>query len=383
MKENKNTTPTQNLPQKHIDYRFKLLYAIGMIFIVAGHCNNGGISLLYDWFHVYGFHLGLFIFCSGYFYSEKSEKDIPKYIVKKIKSLLIPLFIWNIFYGLIVSVSHNFGFTIGGEFNLHNIFIAPLIDGHQFGYNLSGWFVIPLFFTEILNVIFRKVASFFSHPIKEYIIFFTYLAIGLFGIYLSNKGYNVNWWLALTRTMVFFPFFGAGIFYKKTLEKHDKLPNILYFSIILAIQLLLILLYGAPLSYTMSWGVYDGFVRPFIIGYLGIAFWLRVCKILEPILGRNKYVNLIADNTYSIMINHFAGFMIIKLIYALFSKFTSLFANFNIVAFKTDLWYYYTPRNIEQTLILYLIAGIVFPIIVQKLLTLIKNKILTLKSKKS
>ena len=372
-----NYTPVAPTPpiKKNIDYKFKLLYALGMIFIVAGHCESGGISLLYDWFSIYGFQLAIFIFCSGYFYSDKAEKSIPKYFVKKVKSLLIPLFIWNIFYGICVDVSHNFGFTIGGEFNLHNLLIAPLIDGHQFAYNLSGWFVVPLFLTETLNVIFRKITSFTSHPIKEYIVFAIYLSIGVAGVYLSNNGYNVGWWLILTRTMAFFPFFGGGIFYKKVLEKYDKLPDLLYFAIVLFIQLLLMLIYGAPLTYTISWGQYTGLIRPFIIGFVGVAFWLRVCRVLEPILGRNKYINLIADNTYSIMIHHFAGFMIVKLIFAILSKCTPLFSAFDMHLFKTDLWYFYKPNNVYQTLILYLIAGIVVPIIIQKAIDYFKNKI--------
>ena len=29
-----------------IDYRFKILYAIGIIFVVIGHCGGGGINIL-------------------------------------------------------------------------------------------------------------------------------------------------------------------------------------------------------------------------------------------------------------------------------------------------------------------------------------------------
>ena len=68
------------------DYRFKLLYAIGMICIVAGHCGDGGFSMMYEFFTPYSFHLALFVFCSGYFYKEKAESSPGKYIIKKIKS---------------------------------------------------------------------------------------------------------------------------------------------------------------------------------------------------------------------------------------------------------------------------------------------------------
>lgn len=80
-----------------IDYRFKILYAIGIIFVVIGHCGGGGINILSDWFPPYAFHLQLFAFASGYFYKSSSEEYIGKYILKKIKTLLVPLYCWNFF----------------------------------------------------------------------------------------------------------------------------------------------------------------------------------------------------------------------------------------------------------------------------------------------
>ena len=42
---------------KTIDYRFKILYAVGMVLVVSGHIiPNGGISILSDWFPPNGYH---------------------------------------------------------------------------------------------------------------------------------------------------------------------------------------------------------------------------------------------------------------------------------------------------------------------------------------
>lgn len=77
------------MENKRIDYRFKLLYAIGIIQIVCGHCQGGGISLeVSDWFPYAGLHVALFPFCSGYLYNNESANNIPDYILKKSKSLL-------------------------------------------------------------------------------------------------------------------------------------------------------------------------------------------------------------------------------------------------------------------------------------------------------
>lgn len=366
------------MEKKVIDYRFKLLYAIAMIMVVCGHTSNGGITLFNTWFPYYGFHLALFVFASGYFYKDSDEQNIKKYIIKKIKKLLIPLFIYNIVYGIFDFILHNTGFAIGGELSLYNIFIMPIISGHTFSFNLGGWFIIPLFMIEIFNILFRKILNFKNQKTKEIFLFFFYILTGILGNQLSINGYNTGWWLVLIRMLYFIPFFALGSLYKNILEKHDKkINNSIYLSTIVFIQFMLILIYKKPLSYTPSWckNFYEGPVMPIIVGYIGIAFWFRIVKILEPVIGKNKIINSIADNTYSIMINQFLGFFIVSLIYAGFAKYTSLFTGFNFVKFKSDIWYRFLPRGVNQSLIIYVIAGIAIPIFIQKGINVIKNKL--------
>lgn len=198
------------------------------------------------------------------------------------------------------------------------------------------------------------------------------LSIGVVGAYMATLGYNTGWWMVLGHMMHFMPFYGMGIFYHKILEQYDKLSNSLYFTAVFAIQLTIIVIRGYTPSYSQVWLRFDNPVAPFVVGFIGIAFWLRVASLLEPLCGRSRLVNLIADNTYSIMINQFGGFMVIKTIFALISKFTNLCSEFDWVAYKTDLWYYYLPRGIGQTRILYLVAGIMIPIGIQWALNKLK-----------
>lgn len=361
-------------PQK--DYRFKVLYAIGMIHIVAGHCINGGISLFYDWFPPYAFHLGLFAFSSGYFYKNTSEDNLAQYILRKAKTLLVPLYIWNVIYAVLVSALDLFGFTIGSDVTLYNLTIAPIVNGHQFIYNMGGWYVIPLYMVEVINALFRKLSENIFGQRKETAVFIIYLLLGVCGICLANDGYRTGWWLVLTRALYFLPVYGFGIFYQRVLEKYDVLSNAPYFLIIFSAQLVIIFICGRAPAYTPSWcsDFVDGPIIPFVVCCLGIAFWFRVAKTLEPIVGRSKVVNLIADNTFSIMINHFIGFMLLKAVFAFFHKYTGLFSNFDMTRFKTDVWYFYTPGGIANTRIMYVLAGITFPIIVQILINLIKRR---------
>jgi len=358
---------------KQTDYRFKLLYALGMIFIVAGHCKHGGVSLFYEWFPPYSFHLGLFAFSSGYFYKEESESAILKYCTRKAKHLLLPLYVWNVFYALLTMTLGKWGVTIGAGVTLNKLLIAPITDGHQFGFNLGGWFVVPLFMVQMFNVIIRKKFQSEASKYKEHLLFLLYLLLGILGIQLANRGYRTGWWLVLVRMLFFVPFYGAGIYYKKVLEKRDNSSNSAYFFTIIAIQLVIIMVYKKTPAYRPSWcdNFTEGPFLPYIVGFLGIAFWLRIARILEPSIGKSRTVQLIADNTFSIMIHQFLGFMIVKMFFAMLQNQT-LFADFDINGFKTDIWYYYIPGGMSQMLIVYLFSGLFVPILIQRLIDCIK-----------
>lgn len=73
-----------------MDYRFKMLYVFGIIFVVAGHTGNGMFNML-GLFRYDSFHMALFAFAAGYFYDDNVTRDINKlsrYIKKSVQSFL-------------------------------------------------------------------------------------------------------------------------------------------------------------------------------------------------------------------------------------------------------------------------------------------------------
>lgn len=138
--------------------------------VVAGHCDGGGISLDFaQWFPYEGIHLALFTFCSGYFFKDAALKRPGRYVCKKLRTLILPMYGYTIAYGLLVRLLHRWGFQIGGKFNLHNILISPLNDGHQFVLNMAGWYIVPLFMVEILNCMIRAFFKRKGWQIPEWI----------------------------------------------------------------------------------------------------------------------------------------------------------------------------------------------------------------------
>ncbi len=351
----------------NVNFTFKIIYALGIIFIVMGHCGGGGISIVSEFFPFCVFHLAIFMFASGFFYKEKNESNVKQYIFNKIKRLIIPLYLWNFFYAFVIHTIKNFGFFPNVHVNLETLFLTPIMHGHQFVLNLAGWFVIPLFMIHVINILIRKILKNFKININEIVYFGIMLIFGFIGVILSNKGYDKNWFLVLDRVLYFLPFYSLGILYKKY-EQFDRLNNVVYFGIIFSIALVLIYHYNCMPPITPSWVTFNGMCcfTPFIEGILGIAFWLRISKILTPAIGQSKFINTIADNTYTIMINHCAGFMLLKTIFALISKYTEYCSNFNFSAYKTHIFYCYIPHNLTQFYVLYVIAGIIFSIVFQQ-----------------
>lgn len=156
---------------------------------------------------------------------------------------------YTIAYGLLVRLLHRWGFQIGGKFNLHNILISPLNDGHQFVLNMAGWYIVPLFMVEILNCMIRAFFKRKGWQIPEWIFFAGAVLIGMGGNFLAIMEYRTSWWLTVVRILYFAPFYAMGIFYKKILEKYvDRIPSVVYFAIVFAAKLMIFLHYKTSIE---------------------------------------------------------------------------------------------------------------------------------------
>ncbi len=365
--------------------QFRILYAIGIVLIVISHIpSEAGFSLFYELFPLYLFNIALFIFCSGYFYTEQNENKPLRYIWHKFKRLIVPLYLFNFLYGLVaqllavndfgiitafVNKMTKYGIVMDSQFNISDLFLMPITNGHQFVYNMATWFVVPLFLSQAFYVLFRRSSRWLIK--REFIYLIICIMLGMVGAYLSGNQYQQSM-LLLLRVLYFIPFFGAGFYYKKVLEKHDNLSNLKYFSIIIALQIALIYIMDGTFTYTVSWGKYS--YMAFAGGNLAIAFWLRLSRILTPAIGDSKTIKKIADSTYSIMANHFMGFLFIKYLYECGQKYMGWFINFSPHSFRNDIWYYFYPNNIELSGLIYVFAGVAVGVWIQDIINWVKQK---------
>ncbi len=348
---------------------FGILSALGMVMIVAGHADYN-ILTVGDLFPYYSFHVPLFMFISGYFYRRREEEAPLAYVKKKARRLLLPYFIWNLVYGLIAwALREKAGFTLGEAVTLKSLFLEPFLHGYQYLYHFAAWFVPVLFLTEMLNLCMRLIAR-RLHLDREGLILGGSLLIGMAVVWLAIGGHVWGWYKMPGRILFLYPCFQMGQFYYQKLEKHDTLGNLPYFGIVIGVQTLLHLTCGG-LAYSSVWctGFANGPVIPYVTAVSGIAFWLRVAKVLTPVLEKSRAVCYLGRNTYAVMMHHIMAFMLVKMVIAAVAKCTGLCGDFDWEQFHSNIDYYYLVGGKEAFKMVYLAAGLVLPLSLQYFLS--------------
>lgn len=347
---------------KERNREFQVLSAIAMICVVAGHVDYGILNVG-DLFPYYSFHIGLFLFISGYFYRTEEKEQIGAYLWRKGKRLLLPYFVWNLVYGIVAALLHRAGFAMGQELNLRTLLWEPFLNGHQFLYNSPAWFVPALFLVETLNVCGRKLASMLKLE-KEWLILAVTLLIGGFVIVCAAGGHVYGWYVLPGRILFLLPCFEMGQFYKQKLEARDRLPDGLYFTVLLVIQFAVaVTCQGLGFSAVWCGGFLNGPVIPYLTIATGTAFWLRVSKRLAPVLGQSRGFLYFGSHTFAVMMHQGLALMAVKGVFALLAGTGRMFADFNREAFYTDLWYMYCPGGYTQIKLFYVLLGIVLPLL--------------------
>ncbi len=346
--------------------QFCLLSLLGILFVVDGHLS-GGLFDLNGLLPYYSFHMPLFVFISGYFFRRGSEQNIPGYVKKKFIRLMVPYLSWNLFYGILAQVFRQYGFAFGEAVTLRTLFVEPFCHGYQFVLNHAAWFVPTLFLVQAANVCLMRVLRVFltDNRAGAYVRTLVYFLIGSAGICIAMKVSTEGFWLTLVKMMFLLPFYGMGMLYREDLEERDCIGNGWYFSVVLGIALILDLS-GRRLIYAVSdCRDFTGYVLPYITGVLGIAFWLRVCRILAPSFAESRLAVFLGRNTYAVMMHHMMVLFVIRTGYAFMAKHFGMFPDFSFVSYKNDFYYTYFPGGALQLRILYLALALAVPLCLQ------------------
>ena len=133
--------------------KINLLKAFAILLVVSGHLEFSILGM----FPPYSFQLALFFFISGMLFKEKYLNDTVTFVKRRLKSLILPYFLYEIFYVIVTYLIFHFtGKWWGEPVTWKNFFITPFLNGHQLELSCPLWFVPQLFITMTSFLFFMK-----------------------------------------------------------------------------------------------------------------------------------------------------------------------------------------------------------------------------------
>lgn len=295
-----------------------VLKALAILLVVSGHLEFSLLGI----FPPYSFQLALFFFISGCLFKDKYLNEVSTFVERRIKSLLVPYFWYNLFYlGVTCLIFKLTGKFWGMPVSFKNFFITPFLNGHQFDLSCPLWFVTQLFMTMITFLfLFRGLNALTKN---KFIHLGFFAILGILAIPFAKIFPVTPLMLIVIRTMFSLFFVYLGYFYTHYIKDNYNIFTPKWFGAVFVLQSILWMFnrdydpeHGIGLSYVLVWARFDEqlFV-PIITALTGIWASLFTVKILYPYVKDIKFIQDMGKVTYHIMANHLLVMYIITAIF--------------------------------------------------------------------
>lgn len=266
-----------NLKKKRIVY-VDILRGFLILTVVFGHIVD-----VYDTLNIiiYTVHMPVFFIISGMLTSVNCKTSVLKYLEKKLKSLLIPYFIFClitiVFYILI-----NKGIT--GYIKTQ---ILSVIIGAGVG---ASWFLIALFIAEVIYLILNKTIN--NKNINIVIITLLFI-LGLNGKELYNSFYLVTTY----RALIALGFYSLGAYTTNCLKRID------ISNFIVLLMFLFTIFLGIKNGRIDLWGL--EFKNKILYVFNSLIGSLALICLFKNIFNKEiKILSYLGKNTLIIMSTH-------------------------------------------------------------------------------
>lgn len=180
------------ITKERINY-IDIYKGIGIILMVMGHV---GFGVRFDKF-IHGFHMPMFFFVSGFLTKSIENIDTKKYLLRKIKTLLIPYIFFGVFHYIFWEIAID---KFNGNFTPLKTLFWINTDNNM---PIAGalWFLTALFFVDIIYLFMEKIIK------NRIIIIVLVCLLFCFGIF-EIKILNFRLPFAIDSAFV-----GLGLFY--------------------------------------------------------------------------------------------------------------------------------------------------------------------------
>lgn len=302
------------------DKRIDIIKCLAIILMVLGHSGFPFTKLISL------FHMAVFFMVSGYLYHAKYEqgiKGIFKYVVRKIMSIWLPYFIWNLIFTVLNNVLININVysnipmnVLGNEVVAHqyltvNEMLKNILKGvFMIGRTEMGgafWFLQTLFTVSILFyiidfILVKLIKKDLVRSIIHTVISLLFLAAGYLASLMDVQKISIP--VALSCYILYL----LGNYIKK----YNVMKHIKSWVAVLCGIIGLIICYQGP---GISLGN-NSYWNPAYLLICSILGWLLLYGISDFIV-KLKHIGIleyIGKNTLSIVIHHFWSLKLVHLI---------------------------------------------------------------------
>ena len=280
-----------------------ILKGIAILLVVFGHICWEGVSHEYLW----GFHMAIFFFASGIFFStQKYSNSFKSFLKAKVKGLIFPYVIFYIVtYAYWVLIESRFR---GGDLSRADQFLGLFYGTYNVNYNdFNGalWF-LPCLFT--MNIYYWFVNKIKNNIARIATLCILYLVCFYFNTYLSSLPFG------MFTAGISLVFFEAGRLYRPYLGKPT--PAYIYIITICSAMAIQVLLYGKALS---AWRVNETSDNPLyslMLPFAGVALYTALSSIIK----KNRMLEWFGKNSLIIFGFHAAVLRIVLAIMAYILK---------------------------------------------------------------
>lgn len=370
------------------DNTIDIAKAIGIIFVVIGHCcaipRHGGNVLWQTYISdfIYTFHMPLFFFLSGYFFNKNYLDNKFNFVKKKISGLWLPYIKWTLAFTLLHNILLSFGMYGSFRETAPITYSAYEIIKHSIGalFFLGGdqliggfWFIPTLFYASIFSLFMMWFIRFIVYKLKSsngdymynilvitsislFIIIsalITYFPFSIPRIGITNKTFLAS--------SIFLSGHLAAIIYQRNKDHIKNSVEFILICIGLIISTLITIYKPADFSNIVDW--YD-VLYIWFAGCIGTWTWVLISKYISKYISNlssaiNNTLVYIGKNTMIILALHFSCFKIVNLIKIYYYNLNDVaYGSFPIIANDPS-------SNNVFWWSLYIIVGVFIPIAIK------------------
>lgn len=232
---------------KRVDY-IDVVKGIGIICVVFGHVIKPGII----WYIIYGFHMPLFVFYSGFLHKDNK-------IVVRIAKILFSYFsmaVFSVLTWFILVQKGNFYYL---KQSIYNIIVGGIAPNNGIFPTEALWFILCL----IWMVIFQYFLNKMNEKKTKLLILLLFVVFGCIMTFLRNR---LNIFFNLDISLMMMPFYFTGYYKKK--ETDDYNLNILTNLLLIVLFIGICLFNGYVNIYKGNYG--KNYLLFLISGFVGI-----------------------------------------------------------------------------------------------------------------